>query len=743
MDMESNDEKLIRARLDSLRTRGDEDDLTWRLAQVREKLRSRSLPMTPRATRKTLLSEADSLVESILRDTKNHPTAMLFKGQILEAEENWDKAVEYYSRAWARGAPAALSRWIDLLARLGRTDDLIRLRQSDTTNQIDQLEALTFLRHGNRSEASKVLEQSLGDRSGAQPWQVGMLNLLGENGKTEATLRAMALQANTLEPWLTLLRFQATHNRADALAATIAEIKQRVDAERPELLEAECCWAASDRPAAEKAFNEAVNRYPDVRDVQMLAAQFYQEIGRYDLAEACLKRALDRDPTFRPAARMLAIVMTAQPGRAKDWEQAIALLGPENLATDTPEDRLTRGIVLARSGDPNRAKKALESLQELVADVTAENAVASAARDMIARLLLAAGQTEQATKMAEVAANKDFNSTTVAFYAELLLRTKQLDAAEEQLKRLDTIEPGNIYAANIRARLTQARAQPDEAANALEKAYIAGETKPGAEAFGREAFALIRDMGPNSYPIAERLGRRLAEHNPALSWMPAQILALLGDRDEALVLCGKSVEAGNKIENIRESCQIALAVAVTYRSQASALKEADDILERARKAAPGSDDLIVMHAMIQHLQGHYDEEVRFYRQVLAHQPRNPVVLNNLAWALSEGEHQPSEALETIDALISFTGRDPETLDTRGVIMTRLGRFDEAITDLEEAASIDPSGLRHYHLASAYRKAGREAACRKAFAMALRAGLTSSSIDPTEQAEFETMKSSSR
>ena len=60
-----------------------------------------------------------------------------------------------------------------------------------------------------------------------------------------------------------------------------------------------------------------------------------------------------------------------------------------------------------------------------------------------------------------------------------------------------------------------------------------------------------------------------------------------------------------------------------------------------------------------------------------------MVLNNLAWVLSEGMNQPAAALEKIDELIKLKGSNVESLDTRGVILLRLGRAEEAVKDLEQ------------------------------------------------------------
>ena len=280
----------------------------------------------------------------------------------------------------------------------------------------------------------------------------------------------------------------------------------------------------------------------------------------------------------------------------------------------------------------------------------------------------------------------------------------------------------------INGRSLQDQAKPGRAAETLEQTYLAREKTPGGEAFGREAFPMLVAMGPDAREVAERLSRRLARNNPALSWMPASLMASRGDRDEALALCRTAAQAGGNPADLHQASRIALEVAVTSRALDSTLNRADEVLELALHHTPENDDLLVMKAILQHLLGRYDEEVRLYRTVLARQPRNFVVLNNLAWALSEGLKQPSEGLEKIEELIKIAGRQPESLDTRAMILLRMGRIEPAIKDLEDVVQAEPTGHHLYHLARAYRNAGRDAEFRKVLEQARQAGLSATMIE---------------
>jgi tetratricopeptide (TPR) repeat protein len=123
---------------------------------------------------------------------------------------------------------------------------------------------------------------------------------------------------------------------------------------------------------------------------------------------------------------------------------------------------------------------------------------------------------------------------------------------------------------------------------------------------------------------------------------------------------------------------------------------------------------------------------------VARQPEAELILNNLAWTLSEGLNRPEEALKIADALVERSGRAVQALGTRGVILTRLRRFDAAIQDLEAAVRTTPSAQRHLHLAHAYHVAGRDSDARRSLERARAAGLKPEGLDPTERGAYATL-----
>ena len=112
-----------------------------------------------------------------------------------------------------------------------------------------------------------------------------------------------------------------------------------------------------------------------------------------------------------------------------------------------------------------------------------------------------------------------------------------------------------------------------------------------------------------------------------------------------------------------------------------------------------------------------------------------MALYNLALVCSEGLGQPEEGLEAIDRLLAQAGPFAPFLGARGVILTRLGRLDEAIGDLERSVALEPTAPRHYYLARAYRRAGRDEAFRAQLELARRAGLSLEAAEPWQRDEM--------
>jgi predicted Zn-dependent protease len=90
-------------------------------------------------------------------------------------------------------------------------------------------------------------------------------------------------------------------------------------------------------------------------------------------------------------------------------------------------------------------------------------------------------------------------------------------------------------------------------------------------------------------------------------------------------------------------------------------------------------------------------------RVVAADPTHAVVWNNYAWALSrEPDADPNAALEAVTRALALAPNEFRFRETRGQVLVQLGRWQEAVEDLEFALNGMPDARDvHLALATAY------------------------------------------
>jgi Tfp pilus assembly protein PilF len=105
-----------------------------------------------------------------------------------------------------------------------------------------------------------------------------------------------------------------------------------------------------------------------------------------------------------------------------------------------------------------------------------------------------------------------------------------------------------------------------------------------------------------------------------------------------------------------------------------------------------------------------------YERLLADEPKNPVLLNNLAYLYDQTSDQ--RALATAEKAYALVPRSPIVADTFGWILLRSGDTGRALPLLEKAASAAGAPDAKYHYAVALEQAGRTADARAQLEAAL-------------------------
>ncbi len=574
-------------------------------------------------------------------------------------------------------------------------------------------------------------------------------------------------------------RYALSKGNVKAARTALLEGTERVPSEqRPTLAKAqgEFHLGQGDRVAARQAFLEWASLQPESIDphltllnlaieavddrsvgleVEALKAiggpsSLYWKVAR---AEALLRDRPGLPPSpamLDEAARLVAEIKTSTPrqpsgvllearlmehrGRLDDavqaYEKAIELKGG-SMAVKPLAGLLTR---LGRLDDlaALRAKVGgfLVDVDRTSASTPRRKADDPRAREALARAFLDPVERSKAREQATKAAGAvDAPLDAIRLAAALDLADGDLDAASRQVARLEALGLDDPATLELKARLLKARGKPGEAVASLEKAFDDAGSSPGSLDFGRGVVRLLTAL--DEPEAAGRLARKVARLGPLGQVVLAEWLGSRGQFDEASAAYDA---ATHDRQGAREAARSALAMASTTREPRWS-DLADRLLDRAIGTGPVDDELAYARASLRHLQGRLEEAVKAYDELAARSSANLLFLNNGAWILSEDLNRPREALERIEVLKAKAGVQPHTLDTRGVILLRLGQTAQAIDDLEAAAKAVPSGPICYHLARAYLAAGRREDAARALAKASAAGLKPESLQPSERAEY--------
>lgn len=150
-----------------------------------------------------------------------------------------------------------------------------------------------------------------------------------------------------------------------------------------------------------------------------------------------------------------------------------------------------------------------------------------------------------------------------------------------------------------------------------------------------------------------------------------------------------------RTQNENESVILIQAEAEILVNQEN-LQEAMRIYDRALESGYNSD-LLYSRAMLAEKLDRLDILEADLRRIIKREPENAMALNALGYTLADKTDRYTEALELIDAALEINPHDHFILDSKGWILYRLGRLDDAILYLKRAMDIIPDAEIAAHL----------------------------------------------
>ena len=615
------------------------------------------------------LDLARESAQTLLRAGPNDARVLQLAGAV-EFENRSDlQAQEYLTRALARDAKSELGR---------------------------RLLVKSYLRSGQINKAMAALQPVL-DETNPSPAMLALAGEVymqaGDSAKAEGYFnRVKQLQPEDARSRTALAMIQAARGDTRGIDALedIAAADTGTSAD----------MALIATSLSQKRYDQALTaiaalekKQPDnLATYNLRAAALY---GKGDAAGArrSLEQALSRDAAYYPAAAALARFDLAD-GKA---DQA-AVRFESVLAKDAKSVQALLALAELR----DRAGKGATEVTDLI-----KRAVSAAPGDVTPRVALIGYALRQKDNKAAVAAAQDAlqafpdRPEVIEAAGRAMQEAGDFNQATTFYSKLATLLP-NAPQPYLRQAEVQLAAKNREAAR---EALTRGLTALPASLPLQRAVVLL-DLEDKRYAEAQKRARAMQTQEPKQTvgyLLEGDVLAtqrLWNDAQNAY---------RNGLVKVPASSELAMRL-YTVMVAGGQTAEAGKFGEGWLKAHPKDVGLLVQFGAVAAQRKDYAQAASYYRRALEVQPRNPVILNDLAWML--GRTGDAKALGYAEQAYKLAPNQPAIMDTLGALQVEQGQVAKGTELLRKAVELAPqNGDIRLNFARALIKGGDKGAAR--------------------------------
>lgn len=644
------------------------------------------------------LDKSNSLLRGMDRDELlGEPSQLLLAGVVNYALGNYNDAHNYLREHIARdqfnaGSRALLGR---ILLRRGAVNDALTMLRTavdlaPSDPELQRLVGLALMRLGQHYLASEAFEKAIELAPGKAKLRTNLaLNLL-HRGKSEEAVEtleeALASADDIVEPAMMLGLINLRNGKYDEALNALNMVVAR-DPDNPLVynLLSSVYWGKGERETARRNLERAIQLDPDY-------VSAHRNLARMDLREGNVAAAKERFRSMvtMPGAGVGPLIDLANIEEdAGNLREAVSLLTKaQNEAPDKADAQIKLVSLLARMGDGDAAVRAARKLDNKVADDPA--------------VLEVLGKTELAFGKVEDAAN--------AF------------------RRLAKIVPDDPKRQLHVARLQVSAEDLTGAHVTLKRALVSHENDfPLLEALvGLEArLELYEDALLRTEQVIKRFPKKAVGFR-----IRGDVLVRMRKFDDAALLYAEAIERNPSGPLFVRQYMARRAAGI----QRPSLKALEDWVAAHPEDYPTRRTLATGYLDA----GERAKATALNEKLASEQPRDPVVLNNLAWLYFE-DGDP-RALEFAEKAYRLAPKQAQTLDTLGWILVQSGDVARGLELLRDAFVRDSrEPTLRYHLAFALSRQGHAKEAKKHLKALLSAENVTAEIETKSRALLATLK----
>jgi tetratricopeptide (TPR) repeat protein len=756
---------------------GDRNDSTWLYTEARRKL---SLVQRGELG-KEALDEIRLLVNRALDQRKDWHELYLVNAEVELLAQNLLQALQNFDEAAARGLPnqRALTLYIDLLARYGRLADAAtqvnRLPEATRQSLLGPLYPEILFRTNqveSALEQARLATEKQPNNAQNFYWYGDLLGryygvLPATDPKRKESLdkaivaikRFVEMQPESPDGWFFLIKLYATQQNADLAQKTLRDAQLALVGDNLQIFLARCYEALGRWFDAETMYRAVFETAPDeIPRAQGLAAfylgQGYQQPDRILKATPLLNQIMragaegkiEKNDANLHWARRMAAKALAGTGEYQNLLKAEKLLASNSQGGELlAQDKLEMAHILSARPEPASRNKAIALLQE----VESIQQLDERSKIILGELYFVTGNWRDYERYMDETVVKFPKSAAAreAYARKLIARgdPQSIEKAKRHMVVLRDLAPASAATFELTVRLANKagvqKAARDELLRRQPKIDASTEVTPQLDRAVRLFGNLFTEL--KDFDSAEKLYRALAARDPSKSYALAMFMGLHRNADQCFELLNEIYQPSQ----ITDILGVALSVAREKRDQIGDKHDAtiQGWLDRGLLDNPDSITLLMLQADLFDIQKRYSDAAAVYRKLLGRSEltgtRRAVVLNNLSFLVSlEGSAAGDiDPLKLANEAAEILGPNSDILDTRAVAYMAKGQYSQAIVDLRDAITDNPTPTKYFHLAQAYWDAGEKKLALEAWTRAEELGLNRDVLNRMEHDKYEKLK----
>ena len=680
------------------------------------------------------------VVEQIRDLRPTWPRTYTLLAEIALAGNQRQKAVDHFERAFQLG---------DRTPEMFR--QLIRLLSDDSRIAEAQQYSLRFASHwpslqNSPLSVAKKLQEQANESSIAEARQ----NL--KNNPTQAVAYTRLAQ---------LLIFAGN---AEEAKSVLEKATQRFP-EQPSMWIAlfNSYIALSDKEGAEETLRHiAAAKVLSGADLYLALAQGHQLLGNADEAEGHYLEALRLAPynsvalnlavrfflsqsneeglrksvetTKSEGAKRAMALLLASRGGDKNWDEAIRMLSADLKTKDDPKNLRLQAMIFARRGSTVHRRTAIRLLEKII-NSKSESQPGDSANPSDFALLFSlfrdAGENAKATAALDTGLERYSDNLSLLMAAcDFAISEKNLDAADQYLDKIATVNDQPEVIAGLQARKLHAAGKLDEAKAEVEKLLAtatAPEKNDNEKRMVRLACAGIYEQ-VEAYDKSEKILKELVAGSEVSKKPLVGFYLRQRRQNEAL----ETALTQNTDEMTRTDF-VLLCSLVSYADPLAEYRtKVNKVLGDGLVRWGNEPDVLFALATLSYMRGEIPQATSLFERLLRLSPNNVAALNNLSLILAESPGRGGEALELIERAIRTSGPQPNLVDTRGLVHLAREDYLAATQSFQEAVYQVRKPVYLLHLAEAQRLNGNMNIAKDTLKQAVAAGLDRTPLNLLDQ-----------